>query len=373
MHAITKNSRNALALCGLVATLFAAPTYADDTADISKLMHAGQFAEALTRADSALSQRPRDPQLRFLKGLILTEQNKTPEAIAAFTKLTEDFPDLPEPYNNLAVLFASAGQYDKARAALDMAIRTNPTYATAHENLGDIYAKLASQAYDKALQIDSGNNGARSKLTLVRTLTGNTSNSTAAAPKIAAVAATTAPVPPARVAAPAVPAPAASRAPVIAARTATPAPTVPAPLAKASSAPAQAVPAPSVADTASSGTKPEAVTGGREEVLEALNRWAKAWSDQDMKNYLASYGDDFKTPSGASRKVWEAERRARIEGKSRITVKIDSPQVSISSDTATVRFRQTYLSDRLNNIAAKTIVFSKQDGKWMIQQEKSGG
>jgi tetratricopeptide (TPR) repeat protein len=66
------------------------------------------------------------------------------------------------------VLYAANGQYDKARTTLDMAIRTNPTYATALENLGDIYAKLASQAYDKALQIDPGSNVPQPKLTLVR-------------------------------------------------------------------------------------------------------------------------------------------------------------------------------------------------------------
>jgi tetratricopeptide (TPR) repeat protein len=147
-----------------------APVRADDLAEISKSIRAGQFNEALGKADAALAQRPRDPQMRFLKGLILTEQNKSIEAILIFTKLTEDFPELPEPYNNLAVLYASAGQYDKARTALEAAIRTNPTYATAHENLGDVYAKLASQAYDKALQLDSSNTSAKSKLTMVRTM-----------------------------------------------------------------------------------------------------------------------------------------------------------------------------------------------------------
>ena len=87
--------------------------------------------------------------------MILTEQNKTDDAIKVFTELTEDYPELPEPYNNLAVLYATQGEYDKARKALEMAIRTHPSYAIAHENLGDIYATLASQAYDKALQLDS--------------------------------------------------------------------------------------------------------------------------------------------------------------------------------------------------------------------------
>ncbi len=182
-------SKPLLVSCSLLAALFTVPAFADESADVGKLIKGGQFVEALSKVDVALAQKPRDAQLRFLKGLILTEQNKSAEAIAIFTKLTEDFPDLPEPYNNLAVLLASAGQYDKARVALEMAIRTNERYATAHENLGDVYAKLASQAYDKALQLDTGNSVAKSKLTLIRTLIANP-NGTAPKTVVAIAAAT---------------------------------------------------------------------------------------------------------------------------------------------------------------------------------------
>src|SRR5204862_2623498 len=120
-----------------------------------------------------------DAQARFLKGLIYTQQGKTAEAIKIFTSLTEDYPDLPEPYNNLAVLYAGQGQYEKARQALEMAIRTHPSYATAHENLGDIYAKMASQAYDKALQLDRSNQAAQGKLNLIKDLFSQTSTATA--------------------------------------------------------------------------------------------------------------------------------------------------------------------------------------------------
>jgi tetratricopeptide (TPR) repeat protein len=142
-------SATCLAVCLLAAGL----AHADDYSDINRLLRAGQLAEASAKADQFLTAKPRDAQMRFLKGVILTEQNKPAESISVFTKLTEDYPELPEPYNNLAVLYAGQSQFDKARAALEMAIRTNPSYATAHENLGDVYAKLASQAYSKALQL----------------------------------------------------------------------------------------------------------------------------------------------------------------------------------------------------------------------------
>src|SRR5690606_20562402 len=114
--------------------------------------------------------RPKDARGRFLRGLILAEQSRYDEAIRAFSDLTRDYPELPEPYNNLAVLYASRGRYDEARQALEMAIRTHPSYATAHENLGDIYAKMASQAYDKALALDRRNTTAQTKLNLIRDL-----------------------------------------------------------------------------------------------------------------------------------------------------------------------------------------------------------
>ncbi|TMI45638.1 MAG: tetratricopeptide repeat protein [Betaproteobacteria bacterium] len=161
--------RGLTALCA-AALCSALAARGDDLQDASKFLKAGQHAQALERVNKALKAKPRDPQARFLKGIIVTEQGNSKEAIEIFTKLTQDYPELPEPYNNLAVIYASQGQYEKARAALEQSIRTHPSYATAYENLGDVYAKLASQAYDKALQLDSSNSGAKNKLSLVREL-----------------------------------------------------------------------------------------------------------------------------------------------------------------------------------------------------------
>ncbi|KAA3651248.1 MAG: DUF4440 domain-containing protein, partial [Proteobacteria bacterium] len=138
--------------------------------EIQSLISRGQYPEAVQAADADLSGNPTDPQTRFLKAVALTELNRVDDAISVFRKLTEDYPELPEPYNNLAVLYAQQKAFDKAKAALEMAIRTHPSYATAHENLGDVYARMASQAYDKALQLDSNNTVAQSKLALIREL-----------------------------------------------------------------------------------------------------------------------------------------------------------------------------------------------------------
>src|SRR3979490_2361112 len=159
---------------------------ADELQDIDRLLKQSQHAQALERVNQYLAQKPRDPKGRFIKGLILAEQNKGAEAIEVFAALSRDYPELPEPYNNLAVLYAAQGQYEKARQQLEMSIRTHPSYATAYENLGDVYTKLASQAYDKALQFDSSNSAAKNKLSLIRDLI-STSRvpSTASAPPVA--------------------------------------------------------------------------------------------------------------------------------------------------------------------------------------------
>ena len=174
---------------GLGLALATGSARADDYADVSRLMRVGQYPEAQAKADQYLAGKPRDPQMRFLKGVIQTESGKAAEAIATFTQITQDYPELPEPYNNLAVLYAGQSQFDKARASLEMAIRTNPGYATAHENLGDVYAQLASQAYSKALQLDGSNVSVQPKLTLIRSLfnAGQQGRNTKGAPALRAI------------------------------------------------------------------------------------------------------------------------------------------------------------------------------------------
>ncbi len=320
--------------------------HADSLQDIGKLMKQGQHSQALEKADQYLSSNPRDPQGRFLKGLILTELNRQAEAVVVFTKLTEEFPESPEPYNNLAVIYAQQKQYDKARQSLEMAIRTHPSYATAHENLGDIYAHMASQAYDKALSIDSSNTSAQTKLQMIRDMMtggGRSSPVAGGARPTAKPAATViaAAQPEAR------PAPAvAATAPTAATRT------EPAPLAETSQA---------------------AASGDNGEITSAVEGWAAAWSKKNIKVYLAYYAKDFETPKGESRPSWEAERNKRIVKPGNIEVSIENLKVSLEGpDRATARFRQHYQSSSLKTSSNKVLALVKRDGKWQIKQERVG-
>jgi tetratricopeptide (TPR) repeat protein len=335
--------------------------HADEYGDASQLVRANKFAEAMLKVDGYLATKPADPQMRFLKGVILRNLGKPTEAITTFTKLTEDYPELPEPYNNLAVLYAGQGQYDKARSALEMAIRTNPSYATAHENIGDVYARLASQAYNKALQLDSANVAVPPKLALIREVfKPNLANPrpAAAAPVVAPVAAPVAPPPAAIPVSPVSPAPAAKP-------SATPVVTPPAPTVK----PAAPVSSPSI----TAKPAPAATEGDPGKAAQtAVMAWAQAWSNKDMDTYLAAYGPDF-TPSGKhSRSAWEQDRRDRITGKSHITVKITDLSSKVNGDEAVVKFRQTYKADSLSVSSRKTLVLHKTNGLWLITKESTG-
>jgi tetratricopeptide (TPR) repeat protein len=338
-----------LRLLALAAAL-AAPVLAqaDDYGDVNQLLRSGKPTEALARADQYLAAKPRDPQMRFLRGVILTETGRTADAIAAFVKLTEDYPELPEPYNNLAVLYAGRSEFDKARAALEMAIRTNPSYATAHENLGDVYAKLASQAYSKALQLDAGNTAVQPKLALIRELF---------APGAKGV----------RPTAPAAAAPAA----VTVAKAPAAASPAPAPSAPPSAAPAAAAPA-AAASPPAAAPAPSASSGAAREVEAAVDAWARAWSSKDMAGYLAAYGKDFDPPGNQSRQAWEEERKARIVGKSRISVRVSDLNVSVNGSKATARFRQAYSADSLNVSGRKTLELQKVGDRWVIVRESTG-
>ena len=139
-----------LALVFVAACAAALPCRADEVDDVDKLYRSGKAEEALAKADAAIAAEPRAAQMRFLKGVMLTELKREDEALQVFVALTQDYPELADPYNNLAVIYASKGQLSNALAALQSALRNDPKHRAARENLGDVYLVLAQQAWGEA-------------------------------------------------------------------------------------------------------------------------------------------------------------------------------------------------------------------------------
>ncbi|AZN35933.1 L,D-transpeptidase Cds6 family protein [Iodobacter ciconiae] len=333
--------------------------YAGDAEDIQQLLKSKQLPQALDRADKYLAKSPKEPSIRFLRGIILTEMGRTEEGIKAFTQLSADNPQLPEPYNNLAVLYAQQNQLDKARAALLMAIQTNPSYATAHENLGDLYARLASQAYDKALQLEGSNPAVQGKLKMVGSLFGTPAAKTNSAPVKTAQATPL-------TSKPAVPEPKPTALP-------SPAPTV-----KPTTAPTVT---PTVAPTAKPNTpptptpapKPNTLDADKTQIAGAVRSWAQAWSKQNVAGYLAAYSNNFKTPGTQKFSAWSEERRQRISSPKSINVKISDMKIDIADNgTAKVRFRQHYKASHLSSSTGKTLILEKSGSRWLIREERTG-
>ncbi len=374
----------ALLLSLSLSTAFSIPANAasaDDLKEITQLANQGQQAAALTKVNNYLNDNPKDVQALFIKGVLLAELNKRDEAIKTFTDITAKYPNLPEPYNNLAVLYADQGQYDKARMALETAIKTHPSYATAHENLGDIYARMASEAYDKALQLDNSNARAQNKLSLIKELFSNTGKPVMLADNSKPADKPT--IKPADVAKPA-------DTPKAVDPVKPPEPTKPADVVKPTDTvkPAEIKPAdpvksaepvkpveptkPVVAEKpVVEPSKPTEKEGNEENnVLNAVKSWAKAWSNKNVDQYLASYGENFQTPAGQSRKEWEASRRGIISKAAAINVEILNPRVIVeNASKAKVSFKQNYRAGAVTKRTSKTLVLQKVRNTWLIQQE----
>lgn len=343
MNILNHFNRHAAWLTGALLLGASLGAHADDFEDANKLFKQGQRSQALDKVNGYLADKPKDAQARFLKGLILTEQGKTAEAVKIFSALTDDYPELPEPYNNLAVLYAGQGQYDKAKRLLEMAISTHPSYSTAHENLGDIYAKMASQAYDRALQLDHGNTATQTKLAMIQNLFADNTRNKETLSRNAPV-----------------PSKAEEAAPVIA----------------VVSQPEPAQPAPAVTAIK---TEPTARPSDRivkkengKEALETVKAWAVAWSAKNTDKYLSFYSDDFKVPGGETRPAWETARRERISKPKHIQVGIQNMTIQfIDSDHVTVKFRQSYRASHLKTSGNKILLLVNSGNKWLIQEERS--
>ncbi len=363
---VARLGRGLLVTVLLLGGLVSPPLLAATTDEVQSLIREDRLGAALDAVEKALAEDADNVEMRFLKGLILTRQDRLGEAAKVFQALIDDYPKLPEPYNNLAVVYAAQGEYDKARETLLRAINTHPSYATAYENIGDIYAKMASDAYNQALELDNGNSTAREKLALVNDLfPGESSRS---------MTATAADEQPAKQPAEQAQQQAQADEPEPARPTAEmpgPAMTRPASDTDTEEAPAESAASGSQADAEASATAREAEVE-KKAIEQAVRDWAAAWSAQDVAAYLNAYADDFLPPDDMTRDEWRAQRRERLSAPAFIEVDIDDLRVSTqNAEQAKARFRQTYRSDTYGDEVMKTLLLKRVDERWLITEEHS--
>ncbi len=329
--------KTSILLIAALAILFSSAAGAAGSLEAArKLAAQGDPAAALRMVDQQLGGDPDLPEGLFLKGVLLVELRRAEEARTIFERLIELQPDLPEPYNNLAVIQAAAGDYESAVATLRKSLQTHSSYRTAYENLTKIYTQLASDAYSQALEAPPAERPEVVELVLLGTLgefVGVRADSGDEPTPEAQIAATE----PTAV---------------------TQSPPAPAPAPRGEAGP----PAPAV-----SGPGPTA-----ESVAPFVESWRSAWQDQRVNDYLAAYSKDFRPADGTSRDLWSAQRRERLAAPEFIRVTLaylDEPRVD--GATAEIRFLQSYESDTFQDRVTKTLRLTWEDGGWKILEERA--
>ena len=401
---------------------------------IEALIVQGKLQQALSLTNKQLVEDNADVNYLFLKGLILTKQNALDKARDVFIELTEKHPELPEPFNNLAVVYAAKGDFVKARKALQQAINTHPSYATAHENIGDIYAKMASKAYNQALQLDKDNETAREKLLLVGELFSAKANTQILLAdtgqpdakktrielnKLEQVLAETANLAKqeqanvnklrtdlarlekqrikiaeqidleqkkadkqarqARLKAEK----ASEELAMLERQTAEAVKLAGQDQQKATEQVRQEqeklnkirAELAKLEQTMLVARSLEQVNADKqsmtEDVIQAVMSWADYWSAKDVDGYLSHYADEFTLAKGLSREKWSSQRRLRILKPRFIRVEITDPKVTFfGNEHARVNFMQLYQSDIFSDRVKKVLLMKYVAGNWLIVEEK---
>ncbi len=335
-------------------------------------LQAGQISESAKLLKSELQRQPQDVNLRLLEGLLQAQSGQKDKAIETFKKLAADHPTLPEPHNNLGVLYAERNELKLAKAAFEKALATIPSYAASHKNLMDLNARLARQAYARALRQEDGAAPMTSASLLMLPVVGGAplpdSSAAQAVPALSDTQGTKGPGTSSTVPASPAPAVTAAVAPPSAAKI--PVPVPPAPAVKATEIATAKKLDPTASPAAPAAAKPVVSAEGTAGLEKAVKDWANAWSKKDVAQYLAAYSANFEPSNRQSRQTWARDRRVRIEQRKFIRVGVSKLQIEVKGQQAQVKLEQSYESDGLNTTSRKTLDLVNEGGRWLILREK---
>ncbi|WP_286237166.1 tetratricopeptide repeat protein [Neptuniibacter halophilus] len=356
------------------AVLNARPSSATAAGDSSKgilqLSQDGQHQAALTAVEQRLQTQPDDYPSLFLKAVVLQNMGATAEAKPLLEGMLQQFPNQPEPYNNLALIYAEEGDLARAISTLQQAFMTHPSYARVQQNLKEIYATMASQAYSKALDLQQAS-AAGPHLAMITEVEATAQPAQAHTPQ--AVAAQTAPAEPTKVTS-------ATTAETLA-DSATEATQTPEQVEVVEVAPATVV---STVTQESEPEKPSATAQAQAPVAadntktaqaaitDHLRNWASAWRNQNHQNYVRAYTDEYRPSPSLTHDQWVAQRALRLSKPQYIKIELGEIQVNMLSEhLAEANFDQLYESDTYKDRVRKRIVLVKTRGEWKISLEQS--
>lgn len=329
-------------LCAITGVAMAAQGLWADNAALDgarQLAAQGRHGDALRAVERVLADDPESADALFLRGVVLAGAGREEEAQEVFLDLTRRYPQYPEPFNNLAVLFAQSGDYERSVKVLKRALQTHSSYGTAYDNLTKVYGKLASRAYDRALGQESSAPSAGPALELLADLDASADPLEGGTMTMAARGDRE--VEPSRV----LPSePIAEPAPKI---------VVAEPV-------APIVPSEPIVEFDAAG------------VIAMVRAWAQAWSDQRGADYIGFYSRSFVPEGGGSRAAWERQRAERIRRPRFIEVTVESVGVrQIGDGQAQARFDQSYRSNRFNDRVSKTLDLVWEADGWKILRERA--
>ncbi|MAY41400.1 MAG: hypothetical protein CMI05_03685 [Oceanospirillaceae bacterium] len=352
---------------------------------ILSLSQQGKHQEALNRLDVIIRDNPNMASATLAKGIILSNKGDRNAAKQIFKQLMTAYPGRPEAFNNLAVIYAEEGNFPEAIDTLQQAFQTHPSYAQVHTNLKEPYATLASQAYNKAL--DLGSESAGPELAMINRLPRDLTNSTSE--QLVVVAANKVVKKPAQLATVVTPAPVKSAAKVETGTSKTVEVTslvndpavVTAAVTKEQTQtkpnkvinPVKAKETSKPQEVVTSTDQPKANTA-EQQITNNLLNWANAWSNKDYKGYIATYTDVYRPNAKLTHNQWVQQREQRITKPKFIKVSLNNISVKLLRENlAEARFEQRYQSDTYKDAVRKRVMLVNSNGQWKISLEKSLG
>lgn len=107
---------------------------------------------ALKQLEARLATAPDDAKAAYLKGLILMQLGRGEDAERWFKMMQSNFPNLPQPYNALAVIYSGRKDWPAAQQVLEALLKIDPKHHNARLNLANVHLQLARIQYEEALK-----------------------------------------------------------------------------------------------------------------------------------------------------------------------------------------------------------------------------